>query len=88
VQKVIETIPGARTVSACDNSRERGVVEMVVECINSADVDIRKDLYSGVIVTGTHLFYPALKSVDSLQGLGTCMLDVYQRGKLSSENHL
>lgn len=42
----------------CDKDKVlKGVHDMVVESVNQCDIDIRRDLCSGIIVTGGNTFY-------------------------------
>eukprot|EP00339_Tiarina_fusa_P013742 CAMPEP_0117027354 /NCGR_PEP_ID=MMETSP0472-20121206/20002_1 /TAXON_ID=693140 ORGANISM="Tiarina fusus, Strain LIS" /NCGR_SAMPLE_ID=MMETSP0472 /ASSEMBLY_ACC=CAM_ASM_000603 /LENGTH=431 /DNA_ID=CAMNT_0004734575 /DNA_START=49 /DNA_END=1341 /DNA_ORIENTATION=- len=51
--------PQHLTVMECDKDRPlKGVQDMIVESVNQCDIDIRRDLCSGVIVTGGNTLYP------------------------------
>lgn len=53
VQAVMQAIPGMRTVSGPGGQPLVSVAQMVIDSVNATDVDLRKELFAGVVLTGT-----------------------------------
>lgn len=49
---MIPTFKGVEMVEMDDGSPVKNVSKLVIDSINACDVDIRKELYSGVVLTG------------------------------------
>ena len=53
LQALIRTIPGMRAVSGPSGAPLASIADMVIASVNGTDVDIRKELFAGVVLTGT-----------------------------------
>lgn len=49
---LIKTIPGMRSVAGPAGQPLASIAEMVITSCGSSDVDLTKDLYGGVVLTG------------------------------------
>lgn len=52
MQELIPTFPGTPDPDFQINEQLTSLPGMVVDCINKCDVDIRRELYNGAILTG------------------------------------
>jgi Actin len=51
-QAMLKSIPGMRALVGKGGQPVTGIAEAVIEAVNATDVDVRKELYGGVILTG------------------------------------
>lgn len=58
---LIKTIPGMRQVHSYSGGEIKSVQEMVIDSVNSTDVDIRKELFGGVVLTGGSSLFQSTK---------------------------
>jgi hypothetical protein len=52
LQLVIKSIPGMRAVNGHGGQPLSSVAQMVIDSVNHTDVDLRKELFGGVVLTG------------------------------------
>lgn len=53
MQSIVKTIPGMKPLVNASGEEVHNIPEMVIESVNQTDVDLHKELLSGVILTGT-----------------------------------
>jgi hypothetical protein len=53
MQSIVKTIPGMKPLVNASGAELQCIPEMVIESVNQTDVDLHKELLSGVILTGT-----------------------------------
>ena len=59
VQAVMQSIPGMRTVSGPGGEPLASIAQMVIDSVNNTDVDLRKELFAGVVLTGAPYLLPS-----------------------------
>lgn len=52
VQEVLSTIKSLPAVTNYDGSPVKSVQHMIIDCVNRTDVDVRRDMFGGVVLTG------------------------------------
>jgi actin-related protein len=52
LQSIVKTIPGMKPLVNASGEEVQCIPEMVIESVNQTDVDLHKELLSGVILTG------------------------------------
>lgn len=56
------TFPGwSEPLKMAGDAQVKGLPSLVIDCINKCDVDVRKELYNGVILTGGNSVFPNMK---------------------------
>jgi hypothetical protein len=58
VQSIVKTIPGMKPLVNASGEEVQCIPEMVIESVNQTDVDLHKELLSGVILTGDESLNP------------------------------
>lgn len=52
MQEVLSTIKSLPAVTNYDGSPLKSVQDMIIDCVNRTDVDVRRDMFGGVVLTG------------------------------------
>lgn len=60
--ELASTFPGSsEALKMANGFPVKGLPDLVIDCINKCDVDVRKELYNGVILTGGNSVFPNMK---------------------------
>jgi len=58
---LLSTFPGQAQLTLADGSQLKGITQMILDSITKCDVDVRKELYGGVLLTGGSSLFPSFR---------------------------